>query len=473
MQFLFQQSYNQGCVPEDWNKAIVTAIHKKGPKRDPGNYRPISLTCLVCKVMEHVELSHMAKHLAAYNILLDSQHGFREKLSTQTQLITSVHDWATTLNNRGQCDLVLLDFSKAFDMVPHRRLAVKLDYYGIRGPTLRWIVSFLSNRQQAVAVNGSLSSWEQVTSGVPQGSVLGPALFLLYINGINQHLQSDIRLFADDSIIYKEITSPSDHNVLQKDLESLATWSNTWLMSFNVKKCAIMSVTLKKKPSLFSYTIHGEELHRVSQHDYLGVTISNDLNWSKHCQKTAAKASRTLGMLRRTLSACSADVKARSYLSLVRPQLEYGSEAWNPHANNDVKRLENIQRQATRFVFQDFRRTTSVTPLIQQLQWDSLQTRRLLNQSVMFYKIQHQLINISFSPHFQHVSSSIRRNNSLCYQQPNSNVDVYAYSFYPRTIRIWNRLPEAVVCAPSICAFKPIALNAISAMSPQASLRTL
>ena len=178
-------------------------------------------------------------------------------------------------------------------------------------------------------------------------------------------------------------------------------------------------------------------------------------------------------MLRRTLSACSADVKARSYLSLVRPQLEYGSEAWNPHANNDVKRLENIQRQAARFVFQDFRRTTSVTPLIQQLQWDSLQTRRLLNQSVMFYKIQHQLVNITFPPHFQHVSSSIRRNNSLCYQQPNSNVDVYAYSFYPRTIRIWNRLPEAVVCAPSVCAFKPIALNSISAMSPPASLRTL
>ena len=186
-------------------------------------------------------------------------------------------------------------------------------------------------------------------------------------------------------------------------------------MSFNVKKCAIMSVTLKKKPSLFSYTIHGEELHRVSQHDYLGVIISNDLNWSKHCQKTAAKASRTLGMLRRTLSACSADVKARSYLSLVRPQLEYGSEAWNPHANNDVKRLENIQRQAARFVFQDFRRNTSVTPLIQQLQWDSLQTRRLLNQSVVFYKIQHQLVNITFPSHFQHVSSSIRRNNSLCY----------------------------------------------------------
>ena len=154
-------------------------------------------------------------------------------------------------------------------MVPHRRLAVKLDYYGIRGPTLRWIVSFLSNRQQAVAVNSSLSSWEQVTSGVPQGSVLGPALFLLYINDINQHLQSDIRLFADDSIIYKEITSPSDHNVLQKDLESLATWSNTWLtcMSFNVKNCAIMSVTLKKNPASFHIPSTGKsctEYHNMT-----------------------------------------------------------------------------------------------------------------------------------------------------------------------------------------------------------------
>ena len=149
---------------------------------------------------------------------------------------------------------------------------------------------------------------------MPQGSVLGPALFLLYINDINQHLKSDNRLFADDSIIYKEIKFPSDHLVLQRDLESLATWSNTWLMSFNVKKCAIMSVTLKRKPSLYSYSLHGEELQRVTQHDYLGITISNDLNWSPHCDKTAAKASRTLVMLRITLSACSTDVKTKAYL---------------------------------------------------------------------------------------------------------------------------------------------------------------
>jgi hypothetical protein len=245
MQFLFQQSYDTCTIPEDWSRALVTALYKKGPKCDPGNYRPISLTCLCCKIMEHVILSHVAKYLSANNILLDNQHGFREKLSTVTQLLVSTHDWASTLNHHGQTDLVLLDFSKAFDLVPHRRLAVKLEYYGISGPTLGWIKSFLSGRKQAVSVNGSHSSWKDVTSGVPQGSVLGPALFLLYINDINQHLTSKLRLFADDSIIYKEITNPSDHTILQNDLATLATWADTWMMKFNINKCAAMSITLK------------------------------------------------------------------------------------------------------------------------------------------------------------------------------------------------------------------------------------
>jgi len=423
--------------------------------------------------MEHVVLSHMAKHLADNCILLDSQHGFREKLSTTTQLISSVHDWATTLNNRGQTDLVLLDFSKAFDLVPHHRLAVKLAFYGIRGPTLRWITAFLNGRKQAVSVNGSLSSWEKVTSGVPQGSVLGPALFLLYINDICQNLQSSIRLFADDSIIYREIKSPSDHNILQHDLNLLAAWADTWMMKFNIGKCAVMSVSLKRKPSLSSYSINGESLQRVSQHEYLGVTITNDLKWAVHCQKVAVKAGRTLGMLRRTLSPCNREVKTQAYLSLVRPQLEYACESWNPNTKADINRLENIQRQAARFVFKDFRRTTHVSPLVESLSWDPLHTRRLYYQSAMFYKIHNQLVNIQMPSSLHTVSSTSRHNHNLTYQHPSPAVDAYSYSFYPRIIRIWNRLPAEAVYAPSICAFRIVALNAIGVMSPPASLRVL
>ena len=349
--FLFQQSITTGQLPDEWGKAIVSPIYKKGTKSDPANYRPISLTCLCCKVLEHIVLSHMAKHLSQHRIILDSQHGFRERLSTVTQLITSVNDWSTTLEHRGQSDVILLDFSKAFDRVSHHHLSAKLNYYGIRGSTLSWINAFLSNRFQAVSVNGRHSTWVEVTSGVPQGSVLGPALFLLYINDIQDHITSRIRLFSDDSIVYREINSPEDHDALQQDLQALADWSKTWLMEFNIKKCAVLSITRKKKPSIHQYSIHGEVLGRVDEHDYLGVTISNDLRWNKHCQQVIKKSNQTLGLLRRTLAPCHKDVKVRAYESLVRPRLEYASEVWNPYTTSMVDRLEESSASSCKIRF--------------------------------------------------------------------------------------------------------------------------
>ena len=302
LSFLFQQSYNTGEVPLDWKRALVAPIHKAGDKCCPGNYRPISLTCICSKVMEHIMLSHISKHLAANNILIDEQHGFRQNLSTTTQLVTATDDWSSSLQSRGQTDIVFLDFQKAFDRVPHPHLRSKLHYYGIRGDSLRWTMSLLANRHQAVVVNGARSAWMPVTSGVPQGSVIGPVLFLLYINDIKLNIKSTMRLFADDSVIYPRIDSPSDTHILQEDLHVLADWSTKWLMGFNIKKCATLSITNKKHPVTVDYTLLNESIPRVKQYKYLGVTITHDLKWNTQCKLTTQKANRTLGLLRRTLS---------------------------------------------------------------------------------------------------------------------------------------------------------------------------
>ena len=173
-------------------------------------------------------------------------------------------------------------FAKAFDKVPHLRLLSKLTSYGITGNTQNWIKSFLSNRKQRVSVNGALSDITDVTSGVPQGSVLGPVLFLLYINDINGNIKSSIRLFADDSIIYRKISSKTDHEILQTDLSQLQTWSDKWQMEFNVSKCVHLPITNKTKPSTHKYSLSGQPLSTVSSHSYLGVKLDSKLTWTNH-----------------------------------------------------------------------------------------------------------------------------------------------------------------------------------------------
>ena len=252
--------------------------------------------------------------------------------------------------------MLFYDFSKAFASVPHQRLLMKLHYYGIRGNMLKWIKAFLTNRSQSVSINGVQSSTKRVLSGVPQGSVLGPVLFLLYINDISSSVKSSLRLFSDDCILYREIWEVQDCWALQDDLDQMSLWSKTWQLNFNVKKCYHLGVTCKKVPTEFQYVLNGQPISRVSAAQYLGITVTDNLCWNEHINNICKKANSTLGLLRRILSGRDKKVKDLAYRSLMRPKLEYGCSAWNPYTKQSIDQIEMVQRRAARFVCNDYSR---------------------------------------------------------------------------------------------------------------------
>ena len=269
--------------------------------------------------------SGISKHFTEQNILSELQHGFREKRSCETQLIMLDDELSKSMQSGKQTDLILFDFRKAFNKVAHEKLLLKLHFYGIRGNILNWIKDFLDNRTQSVILNGTNSDNVAVSSGVPQGSVLGPILFLAYINDLPEQVRSRVRLFADDTAMYLAIDTQADSEILQKDLEILENWEKLWDMSFNPSKCQAIHVTRRKTPLQTKYHLHGCVLESVPSAKYLGVTISEDLKWSEHINNITKKANQTLGFLKRNIRVHNKDLKSTAYKTLVRPQLEYAS----------------------------------------------------------------------------------------------------------------------------------------------------
>ena len=460
---IFTLSYDNACCPEDWKTANVVPAFKKGSKNKAENYRPISLTCICSKMMEHIMVSQINRHNKAHNTLVNYQHGFRNKLSCDTQLTKFVEDLHVGTTTQGKTvDVIAMDFAKAFDKVSHLLLLHKLHGFGIQGKNNDWIKCWLIGRTQQVVLDGVFSEPCPVSSGVPQGSVLGPTLFLMYINDIGDGIRSHIRLFADDTIIYRSINSIADAQILQEDLNRLYRWSQEWLMEFHPGKCKFLKVNRARTPIPTSYILNGVLLEQVESLKYLGVTFAQNLKWDKHVSQIRGSAFSALNFLRRNLRISSIPVKTTAYLTYVRPRVEYAVCAWDPHTGNGSKgtgligKVEMVQRQAARWVLgrdKEQHRKDSVTAMLQKLEWRTLEQRRADIRLTMLFKIHNNLVDINSDQLVpgQGILGSAHPHRYMPVSK--QNADQYN-AFFPRTIPQWNRLDAGVVDCKSPQTFR-------------------
>ena len=381
---LFNRSMNESRLPADWKQALITPIYKKGSKAVPGNYRPVSLTCIVCKLMEKLIRDKLVQHLTKNDLISHDQHGFVKGRSCTTQLLEVLDVWTKVLDEGGCIDVIYMDFQKAFDTVPHRRLITKIEAHGISGRLLGWLTNFLADREQRVVVNGTRSSTAKVTSGVPQGSVLGPVLFLLFINDLPIGISNFIKMFADDTKLYSGLRTADDDS-LQVDLDLLQDWSSKWLMRCHPEKCKVMK--LGRQRSNIQYQMNNVILEEIEVEKDLGVHMDNQLSFKSHVAFATAKANRVVGVIRRSFDNLTEELFLTLFKSLVRPILEYGHSVWNPYLKTLRQEVERVQRRATGLL--GSLKNLSYPERLQKLGLPSLEHRRKRGDMIDAYKYIH------------------------------------------------------------------------------------
>jgi len=453
---LFNKSLSSGVLPEDWKIANVTAIFKKGSKSDVGNYRPISLTCILCKILESLLKENIVNFLDVNDMFNNSQHGFRKKRSCITQLLHVVEDFTKLIDDKKCIDVLYLDFKKAFDTVPHERLFKKIGSYGITGNIFNWIKSFLSGRMQRVVVNSCMSRFEHVLSGVPQGSVLGPLLFILYINDLPDKINCSCKLFADDTKIY---ASSEQHQLLQEDITSLFEWSSKWQLAFNASKCKVLHIG-KLNPH-HNYFINGEDndvipLTNVDSERDLGVIFDSNLSFDLHINDCIARANRMMGIIFRSFVFMDSIMFLSLYKSLVRSILEYGNVIWSPLHKRQSICIENVQRRATRLL--NHINDMSYDERLKYLNLPSLKYRRLRGDLIQMYKLVHKIDDFESLDFFTFSNITFTRGDKFKIYIERCQTTLRQHYFVHRIVKTWNHTSFETKNAETLNGFK-IALD--------------
>ena len=455
---LFQLSLNQGIVPDDWKDAHVTPIHKSGRLDLANNYRPISLTSCVCKIMERFIYDWLYEYLCRNSPLHSSQHGFQQSQSCTTQLLEYFHDVTLSLDNHMCVDVIYLDFSKAFDKITHSLLLEKLYSRNVPRKLIAWIASFLHNRRQRVVLGTSYSEWAPVTSGVPQGSVLGPLLFNLFIDDLDDALHPDVTIkkFADDTklyIVYSRDVSALAAQKMQTSLNAVMAWCDRWLMQLNITKCTSMYFGVNN--SCTPYSLNDTVLTATLMTRDLGVIVSNCARVSQQCSNVATKARRTSGFMLRTFTSRQSKVIVPMLKAIIRPIMEYATPVWNPCLQKDIKEIEQVQRKVTKCIIG--LKHVPYAERLRQLDLPTLQTRRLYFDMLECFKIVHGLVRSECSNSIALSERNTRGYHcKLTSSLPPARLNVRKHFFLERVLSHWNALPVEIIRQENYTDFKQL-----------------
>jgi hypothetical protein len=457
LSFLFDASFKLNSLPQQWLQAFVSPIFKKGATSDPNNYRPISLTCTCCRAMERIINSDIIKYLTLHNLIANNQHGFLKKRSTCTNLLESVNDWSLALDKNLTTDVVYIDFQKAFDSVSHPKLLAKLALFNIKGNLKNWIAAFLNNRSQQIKVGVSLSNPTHIVSGVPQGSVLGPTLFLLYINDITaivNNLDCSLKLYADDIKLYSSFCNMDHSHDLNIALDNLVLWSETWQLPISTSKCFSHRIgpATSRKLVNFNYKLGDHILAWSSNPKDLGVTLDSQLNYKKHISNVVHAANTRAYLILKCFKSRDPSILVRAFNTYIRPILEYCSPVWSPYHLELIKLVENVQKRFTKKILH----LSNITYYnrLQLLDLESLEIRRVKHDLSTCFKIMHNLVLIDNSMFFFiDNKNNTRGHNYKMHKQP-SRLDIRKFSFSYRVVNFWNQLPFEIVNAGNINIFK-------------------
>ena len=457
--YLFQLSFEYNYIPPYWLSAYITPIFKKGDQTDPYNYRPIALTCVFCKLMEAVIKDQLVTYLTTHNLITKQQHAFLIRHSTTTNLLECTRDWSIALNSRNVVDVIYVDYKRAFDSIVHSKLLSKLSAYGVSGGLLDWIATFLTNRTQQVAIDNCLSEIIQVTSGVIQGSVLGPILFILYINDVSDLLDSPtvhLQLFADDLKLYSSISlspSVSHSQHLQTMINKIYDWSLNWQLTINTNKCTSTRLHTRLPAPQPKYMINNTPLSCSTDTRDLGIIIDTHLTYNSHITSITTRAAQRVGIVFRCFYCKDPHFLRNIYTTYIRPLLEYNTIIWSPTLIKHIDAIEQIQRSFTKRI-----PSLSTLPYLQrlkELKLDTLEVRRLHQDLIYYYKILHGL-----TPHdpaaffsFHHPPRNVRNNQPLI-AKPVKATNNFLSSFSYRAADCFNSLPSSIRGVQSLPSFK-------------------